>query len=133
MNRTITDKLFTTEQLRRLIAPLIVEQLLVLFVGMLDTLMVSHAGEAAVSGVSIVNEVNYLIITILTALSAGGAVVVSQYIGNHNQKEAGLAASQMMMISTLTGIVMMSLSVLFCKQILNLLYGSVEPEVMKNA
>ncbi len=133
MKKDIQNKLFTREQLIKLIAPLIVEQLLVLFVGMLDTLMVSHAGEAAVSGVSIVNEVNYLIITILTALSAGGAVVVSQYIGNNNQDKAGLAASQMMMISTATGLVMMGISVIFCKQILNLLYGSVEKEVMKNA
>ena len=78
-------RFFSRAQLRRLIIPLLVEQLLVMLVGMLDTVMVSSAGEAAVSGVSIVNEVNYLVITILSALAAVGAVIVSQYIVNRDQ------------------------------------------------
>ena len=50
-------------------------------VGMADTVMVSSAGEAAISGVSIVNDVNNLIIQLLAALAGGGAVIVSQYLG----------------------------------------------------
>ena len=71
-------RLFSGAQLRRLITPLIVEQLLLMLVGMLDTVMVSSAGEAVISGVSIVNDVNNLIIMLMSALAGGGSVIVSQ-------------------------------------------------------
>ena len=54
--------LFTGKQLRALILPLIVEQFLGIFVGMADTMMVASAGEAAVSGVSLVDSLNVLLI-----------------------------------------------------------------------
>ena len=41
--------MFTNKNLRDLIFPLIIEQFLAVFVGMMDTLMISAAGEAAVS------------------------------------------------------------------------------------
>lgn len=122
--------LFSNEQLKKLILPLIVEQLLVMLVGMLDTVMVSSAGEAAVSGVSIVNEVNYLVITILTALAAGGAVIVSQYLGNRDHANANLSAST---VSVLISTVLTVICLAFCRQILNALYGSVDADVMENA
>lgn len=73
--------LFSRNALVRLIIPLIIEQLLLMTVGMADTVMVTTAGEAAVSGVSLVDNINTLIIQIFSALSTGGAVVVSQYLG----------------------------------------------------
>ena len=77
----MSKRMFSGAQLRRLIAPLVVEQLLLMLVGMLDTVMVSTAGEAVISGVSIVNDVNNLIIQMMAALAGGGSVIVSQYLG----------------------------------------------------
>ena len=45
------ETLYSNSDLRRLILPLIMEQLLAILVGMLDTVMISGVGEAAVSGV----------------------------------------------------------------------------------
>lgn len=73
--------LFSRQALLRLIIPLVIEQLLLMTVGMADTVMVTTAGEAAVSGVSLVDGLNMLLIQIFAALSTGGAVVVSQYLG----------------------------------------------------
>ena len=69
--------LYQKQDLRRMLAPLVVEQVLAMLVGMVDTMMVSSAGEAAVSGVSLVDMVNYLIITVMAGLTTGGAVVNS--------------------------------------------------------
>ena len=52
--------MFSNQALKKLLIPLVIEQILAMLVGMTDTLMVSSAGEAAVSGVALVDMVNYL-------------------------------------------------------------------------
>ena len=81
--------LLSARSLRGLIVPLFVEQFLLMLVGIADTFMVSHAGEAAVSGVSLVNSFNTVLVFLFTALSSGGAVIISQYIGSKNGRTAG--------------------------------------------
>ena len=78
-NKTDIGTMFSRQQLRRLIFPLIVEQILAITVGMVDTMMISYAGEAAISGVSLVDMINVLLINIFAAVATGGAVVV--YLG----------------------------------------------------
>ena len=129
----MTNKMFSNIQLRRLILPLLVEQLLVMLVGMADTVMVSTAGEAAISGVSIVNDVNNLIIAILTAIAGGGSVIVTQYLGNKDDENTKLSASQLITVSFIISLFFGIICVLFHGTILNLLYGSVEESVMENA
>ena len=68
--------LFSNKALQDMIIPLFLEQLLVMLVGLADTLVVSYAGEAAVSGVSLVNQFNTIFIYLFTALASGGAVVI---------------------------------------------------------
>lgn len=88
-------KLFSDHALKLLILPLFLEQLLEVLVGVSDTFMVSYAGEAAVSGVSLVNMFNTVFIFLFSALAAGGAVVVSQYIGSRDEKNGNLSAGQL--------------------------------------
>ena len=80
---------FSNHDLKEMIVPLFLEQLLAMLVGIVDTFMVSYAGDAAVSGVSLVNMVVTIFIYLFTALAAGGAVVVSQYIGSRNREAGG--------------------------------------------
>ena len=127
------NKMFTNRQLGRLILPLLVEQLLVMLVGMADTIMVSAAGEAAISGVSIVNDVNNLIIAILTAIAGGGSVIVTQYLGNKDEENTKLSASQLLMISFVISLVFGILCVAFHSVILHALYKSIEVDVMNSA
>lgn len=77
--------LFPKERLRGLILPLILEQTLAVTIGMADTVMVSVAGEAAISGVSLVDQINILIISVFSALTTGGAVVSAQYMGRDDK------------------------------------------------
>ncbi len=125
--------MFSRQQLRRLIFPLIVEQILAITVGMVDTMMISYAGEAAISGVSLVDMINVLLINIFAAVATGGAVVVSQYLGHGNRKEACHAAEQLITVSVVISTALTLISLLFRAQILTLLFGTVEADVMENA
>lgn len=125
--------LFSNKDLKKLLIPLVIEQILVMLVGMVDTVMVSSVGDAAVSGVALVDMVNYLVITVLTALTTGGAVVLSQYLGSGRPDQAERSAGQLMLVSALfsTGIALAC--VLFRQGILKLFFGAVEPDVMDAA
>ena len=127
------EPMFSRDALVRLIIPLVIEQLLLMTVGMADTVMVTTCGEAVVSGVSLVDNINTLIIQIFTALSTGGAVVVAQYLGRGEQQGARLAAKQL--LYTMTGIstVLMLLALVLRQHILSLVFGQVEPAVMESA
>ncbi len=122
--------MFTNKDLRNLIIPLFVEQFLLMFVGIADTFVVSFASEADVSGVSLVTSFNTVLIFLFTALSSGGAVIISQYIGNQNEKTASQAASQLLLISVLVSVILSALILVFRHPLLKLLFGKIEPDVM---
>lgn len=100
---------------------------------MADTMMVSSAGEAAVSGVSLVDQVNNLIIAIVSALATGGAVVASQYLGAHEKENASRSANQLLFTLGTAGILLMVITLLFNRPILRLFFGSISDDVMHNA
>ena len=122
--------MFSNRDLKNMIVPLFFEQLLVMLVGIMDTFIVSYVGEAAVSGVSLVNSFNTIFIYLFTALASGGAVVSSQYIGNKDQKNSVRSSSQLLMFSTLFSIVLTCIVLMFHQAILSALFGKVEIDVM---
>lgn len=124
---------FSNRDLKRLIVPLIVEQILAVTVGMVDTMMVSSVGEAATSGVSLVDMINTLLINLFAAISTGGAVVSSQFLGQKNKERACEAANQLLVVTALISAAVMVFAIMFRQGILSLLYGSIEADVMKNA
>lgn len=125
--------LFTRRQLLSLIIPLIIEQFLSIFVGMADTVMVSSAGEAAVSGVSLVDTLNVLLVVLFTALTAGGSVVVSQNLGAKRYQNAARASQQLLLSATALAIVMTLIALAGNYWILHLVFGNVAADVMRNA
>ena len=125
--------LFSTRALCALILPLMVEQLLAVTVGMADTMMVSRVGEAAVSGISLVDSVNVLLIQVFAALATGGAVVVSQYLGRRDRQSACAAARQLIWITALLATVIGAVVLVGNRWILQFVFGRVEPAVMENA
>lgn len=122
--------MFTNKDLRNLILPLFVEQFLLMFVGIADTFVVSFSSEADVSGVSLVTSFNTVLIFLFTALSSGGAVIISQYIGKKDKKEASESASQLLLVSLLISVVLSGAILIFRHPLLKLLFGKIEPDVM---
>lgn len=117
----------------RLIWPLVIEQFLAVTIGMADTVMVATSGEAAVSGISLVDSINMLLIQIFAALATGGAVVASQYLGGQDREDACRSAKQLLYTITALAVGITVLSVIFCRQILELVFGGIAPDVMANA
>lgn len=128
-----TNVLFDRKRLVRLIVPLIVEQVLAVTVGMADMVMVSGAGETAVSGISLVNTICVLLIVIFTSMASGGSVVGAQFLGSGDKKTACHAAEKLVMICGLIALVICGISFFGNRWILRIVYGSVEEQVMAYA
>lgn len=127
------EKLFDPASLRALLLPLLLEQFLAVSMGMADTIMVSSVGEAAISGVSLVDGVNTLILQVLAALATGGAVIASQYLGRRDTRNARRAASQLyftLIVSTSTAALLV---MALCRPMLRAVFGAIEEDVMRFA
>ena len=129
----MNNRLFSRNDLVRLIIPLIVDQFLQVAVGLSDSIMVARVGEAAVSGVSLVDTVMLLIINIFTALATGGAVIAGQYLGRKDLKTGCEATAQLFNFTFLFSIFIMILGYLGQNVILYHVFGKIEPEVMKDS
>ena len=125
--------MFSNQALKRLIWPLVIEQLLAVTIGMADTVMVASCGEAAVSGVSLVDSINILLINVFSALATGGAIVVSQYLGRDDLENANLAARQLLLSVGFLSALLAALALLGNVSVLNLIFGSAEADVMQNS
>lgn len=129
----MNNRLFSRKDLVRLIIPLIVDQFLQVAVGLSDSIMVARVGEAAVSGVSLVDTVMLLIINIFTALATGGAVIAGQYLGRRDPKTGCEATAQLFNFTFLFSIFIMILGYLGQNVILYHVFGKIEADVMKDS
>ena len=125
--------LFDGAALKRLILPLILEQTLAITVGMADTVMVSSLGDAVMSGVSLIDNINTLIINIFAAFATGGAVVAAQFLGARREKSARETAGQVIVSTLLISLAVMGVCLALREPIIRLLFGEIEPEVMASA
>ena len=120
---------FTNQDLRRLIVPLVIEQLLAITVGLFDSVMVSQVGEAAISAVSLVDTVNVLLVNAFSALATGGAVIAGQYLGRREAEKAGHSGAQLLLFMGEASLLIMALFYLAKGFVLGVVFGQVEPDV----
>lgn len=127
------NMMFTGSQLRALLVPVIVEQLLNSFMGMADTMMVSQVGSAAISAVSLVDSINVLVIQVFAALATGGTIICSQYLGRKDMKDSNEAAKQVTLTVTVISVVITALCVVLRTPLLHFVFGQVEADVMADS
>lgn len=125
--------MFTRKDLVKLIIPLIIEQVLGAAIGIVGTFMVAAAGEAAVSGVSLVDSINLLLINVFAALATGGSIISSQYLGRGDKEGANCAAKQLVLVTVLLSLFIMALCLLGNEAILRLIFGAVDAPVLSSA
>ena len=125
------NPLFSNKRLIKLIIPLVIEQGLTILVGMADGVMVSSVGEAAISGVSLVDMINAVILVLFAALATGGSVVTSQFLGARNYEKAQRSVGQLVLMAVALGIATMVPCILFDEQLIRLCFGAIEADVME--
>ena len=123
--------MFSNRLICSLLIPVVLEQLLNSIMGTADTMMVSNVGSAAISAVSLVDSINVLVIQAFSALAAGGAIICAQYIGQKNKEKANESARQVLFIITAISVAVSLICLVFQKPLLRLIFGSVEPAVMR--
>ena len=125
--------IYTNTDLRKLLVPIIIEQLLSSLMGTVDTMMVSNVGSAAISAVSLVDSINVLVIQALSALAAGGAILCSQYLGSNNKEGANRAARQVLFVMAFLSTTLSAICLITRRPLLRAIFGAVEADVMKNS
>lgn len=125
--------MYTKEQIRRLLIPLMFEQVLNALMGSVDTIMVTNIGSAAISAVSLVDSLNILIINVFAAMATGGAIVCAQYLGSEQKEKANQALEQLIFTVALISLIITIPCILFRRPLLTLIFGSVEKSVMNNS
>lgn len=128
-----SDHIFSNVDIRKLLIPIMLENLLASLMGTVDTMMVSNVGASAVSAVSLVDSINILVIQALSALAAGGAILCSQYIGSSNPKGANRAARQVFLVMTVLSVFISAICLVLRVPMLKFIFGSVEAEVMADS
>ena len=128
-----SDHIFSNVDIRKLLIPIMLENLLASLMGTVDTMMVSNVGASAVSAVSLVDSINILVIQALSALAAGGAILCSQYIGSSNPKDANRAARQVFLVMTVLSVFISAICLILRVPMLKFIFGSVEAEVMADS
>lgn len=138
-NQTVTSGLnpknilFSKQEINKMVYPLIGQQLLSISVGIIDSTMVSATGEAALSGVSLINVLHVLLLYMFSAFSAGGAIVLSLSLGTKDMKTSKSATNHLILLCFYVAVVVSALSIAFRYPLLNLVYGDTDPEVMRHA
>ena len=125
--------MFTGRELVSLAVPIILDAVLGITAGMADATMVSSAGEAAVSGVALVDQLFLLLILAYSALATGGVIITAQYIGSRDYAKARVSANQLIYATTAVSLLVTIVTICLIPQILHLVYGELEPEVLENA
>jgi len=125
--------MYSKEDLKKLIIPLIIEQVMLSLMGIIDTIMVSNVGESAVSAVSCVDSINKLIIYLLQSIATGGVILCSQYLGCRDKRRADEAAGQVLLCGFFMALLIMAFCLVFRNGLLSLIFGSVEADVMESS
>jgi putative MATE family efflux protein len=126
----MSNVLFDNRALFILLVPIIVEQLLNSFMGMVDTMMVSTVGSEAISAVSLVDSLNNLVIQVFSAMATGASIICSHYIGSKDEKHANKAARQVVLTVLVISLALVIICLIGRERLLRFIFGAVDDNVM---
>ncbi len=124
------NTLFTPNKIKKLLIPLIFEQFMIVLVGLMDTMLLSHVSESALSAFSLVDNLNLLLMQVFMAVGAGGSIIAAQYIGKRDRQGAEGAANQTAIMVVAISLFIAAIAIIFNRGILGLIYPAVSPSIM---
>lgn len=133
LDKFLSGRSMDSKQVIDIIIPILVDQAFIIFMSLVNTAMISSAGVAAVSAVSMVDSLNIFLVNVFIAIATGGTVIVAQYKGIGNTKMLSKTATQAISAVTITSVLLGLMIAIFHVPILNLLFGSAEADVFANA
>lgn len=125
--------MFSVRDLFKLILPMIIQQVLTITVSTVDSMMVAGAGEAAVSGVSLVGALDAILVIAFASIVTGGTVAVSHALGDGDHRFSRECAKQLLWISTIIALLIAVIVGVFRQPILRLLFGGADADVLYHA
>lgn len=123
---------FVRKDVFNLTIPIFTEQLFVMSMGMINTIMAGNIGKEAVSAIGMVDSINNIFIAFFSALAIGGTVVVAQFIGQGNVKLANESMKQVLYSGILIAFGITLFTWIFRGQLIDLLFGSADDTVIKD-
>ncbi len=112
-NETVNEKREIRKKIITLALPSVGENLLQTIFSLVDMMFIGRLGTAALAGAGLANQVNFIIVSLIAALSIGTAVVIAQNIGASNEKAAKDAAFQSIYLSLILSAILFVLAILF--------------------
>ena len=115
-----------------LILPILVEQSLLMAMGIVNSVMASHLGTNAVSAIGMVDSVNNLVVAFFSSLAIGATVVIAHYTGRGDIKNANETLKQSLYSSLALIVPVVLLMLIFRKPLVYRIYSAAEPAVLAN-
>ena len=115
--------------IRQLVAPSLVENILLNVLQMIVMIMVGHVGAEAVTAVGLTNQPIFFALAIFMALNIGTTAIIARAMGAGNVEEANLAAQQTFILSLLLSVGVIILSYLQAENIM--IFMGATPEVLQ--
>ena len=130
-NETVNEKREIRKKIITLALPSVGENLLQTIFSLVDMMFIGRLGTAALAGAGLANQVNFIIVSLIAALSIGTAVVIAQNIGASNEKAAKDAAFQSIYLSLILSSILFVLAIFFSRRLFYLF--DAEPDVIRYA
>lgn len=123
--------LYDIKEIFNLALPAMAENVLQVFLGMIDTIFIAKLGTEAVAGVGATNLLMNIYIALFTALGVGTTALVSRNIGAKNKRDAEVAAEQSVILAIGFGLVVGLITLFTAQKLLGVL--GAEPKVVSYA
>lgn len=130
------DTLFTTDQftytqIRQMFIPLLLDQLFIFAINILSMAMVSSSSEEAISAVSLVGSIGFIVSSVFSAVGTGGTILIAQARGSGDEERVRRTVGQSILLSVGTAVFCTAFFLGFADSLVRLMYPSVSPLLLE--
>jgi len=127
--RFILDEHHLVASVNRLAIPIIAENLFQTTLGIVDMLMVSRLGAAAIAGVGTSLQIMFLVISALSAVTVGTTVMVARYTGAGQTDDATRTVKQSLVLGIALALIISALGHFFAHTVIEVMGAT--PDVVQ--